>query len=164
MSTSQQIIEAIFQASRAEKKKAEKSIKEESQLTKSAGTEAAVAEEELEAFSSNNDSTHEEMQRLRMNAMQAEIDKLQAEVETMHTTSKGNEIDNSLRKYMAWMTFGFMVFWCLFVACVLGVYMFTKKGQLEPEVVIALLGTSTISIVGLVGFVVSGLFKSSTRN
>lgn len=164
MSTSQQIIDAIFQASKIEKKKAEKNTEKECDPLWSLKAENLSAEKELEAFSSDDDSTHEEMQRLRMNAMQAEIDKLQAEVETMHTASKGNEIDNSLRKYMAWMTFGFMVFWCLFVACVLGVYMLTKKGQLEPEVVIALLGTSTISIVGLVGFVVSGLFKSSIKN
>ncbi|HGN0868474.1 TPA: hypothetical protein ACKROV_001702 [Providencia alcalifaciens] len=164
MSTSRQIREAILKASKIEKKKATDGAEHGATLLDCMTTNESPAQEELEAFSSDNDSTHEEMQRLRMNAMQAEIDKLQAEVETMHTTSKGNEIDNSLRKYMAWMTFGFMVFWCLFVACVLGVYMFTKNGQLEPEVVIALLGTSTISIVGLVGFVVSGLFKSSTRN
>lgn len=164
MPKSQQIIDTIFQASEVEKKKAGKNAEKECLPLPGLNTENSSAEKEFEAFSSDADSVHEEMQRLRMNAMQAEIDKLQAEVETMHTASKGNEIDNSLRKYMAWMTFGFMVFWCLFVACVLGVYMFTKKGQLEPEVVIALLGTSTISIVGLVGFVVSGLFKSSIKS
>lgn len=151
----QKIRDTILQASDTE-------LSEPTNLAQSA-IDKTSAEKEADAFSSADDSTHEEMQRLRMNAMQAEIDKLQAEVETMHTASKGNEIDNSLRKYMAWMTFGFMVFWCLFVASVLGIYMFAKRGMLEPEVVIALLGTSTISIVGLVGFVVSGLFKSSTK-
>ncbi|EFA8642392.1 hypothetical protein C3C55_003883 [Escherichia coli] len=53
-----------------------------------------------------------------------------------------------------------MQYWCSFVAFMVFMYFCVKKGELDPNVVIALLGTSTISIVGLVGFVVSGLFKS----
>ena len=104
------------------------------------------------------------MQKLRMNAMQAELDKLRAEVNGMNVTSRGNEIDNQLREKMADMTFSFMIGWCSFVGVVFLVYLACSKGVPPVEAIIALLGTSTLSIVGLVGFVVSGLFKSAKKN
>lgn len=163
MSTSQQIREAIFKASKIEKKKVEKTAEQTASPLESIITDESPAQEELEAFSSDTDSTHEEMQKLRMNGMQVEMEKLQAEVERIRTASEGNQIDNSLRKHMAWMTFGFMVFWCVFVAVVFAAYMRANDRSPPPEVIIALLGTSTITIVGLVGFVVSGLFKSPKK-
>ncbi|EHU9812461.1 hypothetical protein KZ555_004402 [Escherichia coli] len=50
--------------------------------------------------------------------------------------------------------------WCLFVAGMFVSFLIAYEGKPPVEAIVALLGTSTISIVGLVGFVVSGLFKS----
>ncbi|ENK7127680.1 hypothetical protein AB3Y61_003291 [Serratia marcescens] len=51
--------------------------------------------------------------------------------------------------------------WCAFVALILFIYVAKHDGDPPTEVILALLGTCTISIIGLVGFVVSGLFKSA---
>ncbi|EBL4645691.1 hypothetical protein JGG05_24440 [Salmonella enterica subsp. enterica serovar Corvallis] len=50
--------------------------------------------------------------------------------------------------------------WCLFVVAMFTSFLIAHEGKPPVEAIVALLGTSTISIVGLVGFVVSGLFKS----
>ncbi|NIL27692.1 hypothetical protein HB980_14205 [Yersinia massiliensis] len=54
--------------------------------------------------------------------------------------------------------------WCIFVALLIFIYFAKNEGNPPTEVMLALLGTCTVSIIGLVGFVVSGLFKSSTKN
>ncbi|MPX98372.1 hypothetical protein EHW61_17260 [Salinivibrio sp. VYel6] len=51
-----------------------------------------------------------------------------------------------------------MMKWCCFVGVVVWMYIGTKQGEVEKEVIIALLGTTTVSVVGLVGFIVRGLF------
>lgn len=122
--------------------------------------EESIAEEEQKALSSNLDETHEIMQKLRMNGMQTEIDKLKAEINGINVASHGSEIDNRLRERLADMTFHFMIGWCSFVGIVFLVYLGCSDGTPPVEAIIALLGTSTLSIVGLVGFVVSGLFKT----
>ncbi|KGA37168.1 hypothetical protein F9U43_02130 [Pectobacterium versatile] len=53
--------------------------------------------------------------------------------------------------------------WCGFVGLMVFIYFAKKEGEPPPEIMLALLGTCTISIIGLVGFVVSGLFKSKSN-
>ncbi|OOE32427.1 hypothetical protein BZG04_15295 [Salinivibrio kushneri] len=51
-----------------------------------------------------------------------------------------------------------MKWWCCFVGLIVWMYIGTKQGDVEKEVIITLLGTTTVSVVGLVGFIVRGLF------
>lgn len=97
---------------------------------------------------------------LKLKKLAAEVDGLSASNGHRRAVSRGVKIDNRLRLQMAAATFQFMQYWCAFVALMFFIYMAKKDGAPPPEVIIALLGTTTISIVGLVGFVVSGLFKS----
>lgn len=90
-----------------------------------------------------------------------ENDELRAKTKNNHALARGRRIDNRLRLQMAAATFRFMQYWCCFVALVVFIYVAKNDGDPPKEVIIALLGTSTISIVGLVGFVVSGLFKGN---
>jgi len=80
-----------------------------------------------------------------------------------HAEADGKVTDNALRKDMADKTFLFMERWCLFVALITFIYVAKHDGDPPKEFMLALLGTCTISIIGLVGFVVSGLFKSSPK-
>ncbi|EPM9361276.1 hypothetical protein ACTT3R_004299 [Enterobacter ludwigii] len=100
--------------------------------------------------------TQEEIVRIR-----CENDEVRAKTRNNHALARGRRIDNRLRLQMASATFKFMQYWCGFVALIVFLYVAKHDGKPEKEVIIALLGTSTISIVGLVGFVVSGLFKSN---
>ncbi|MEG5883729.1 hypothetical protein UXP46_00460 [Enterobacter ludwigii] len=118
------------------------------------------AEREAEEFGSNTGALHEFMQQNRMDSLQAQLDMLKSGVRDKIADANGKEIDNDLRKKMASFTFSFMVCWCLFVGTMFVSYLIAHEGKPPPETMIALLGTSTLSIVGLVGFVVSGLFKS----
>ncbi|HFJ4334978.1 TPA: hypothetical protein ACG1T0_001747 [Enterobacter hormaechei] len=118
------------------------------------------AEREAEEFGSNTGALHEFMQQNRMDSLQAQLDMLKSGVRDKIADANGKEIDNVLRKKMASFTFSFMVCWCLFVGTMFVSYLIAHEGKPPPETMIALLGTSTLSIVGLVGFVVSGLFKS----
>ncbi|WP_288657457.1 hypothetical protein [Pantoea sp. UBA6567] len=77
-----------------------------------------------------------------------------------HAEADGKQTDNSLRRDMADKTFGFMEKWCAFVALIIFIYVAKHEGDPPTEVILALLGTCTVSIIGLVGFVVSGLFKT----
>ena len=115
---------------------------------------------EEEEFASNTGALHEFMQQNRMDSLQAQLDMLKSNVRDKVADANGKEIDNDLRKKMASFTFSFMVCWCLFVGTMFTSYLIANEGNPPPETIIALLGTSTLSIVGLVGFVVSGLFKS----
>lgn len=139
------------------------------------------AKKEEKAFDSPTDDEHEELQglaywslehRRRIDSLtiqktQEEIvriscenDDLRAKTKNNHAVARGRQIDNRLRLQLAAATFKFMQYWCGFVAFIVAWYVFAHYGKPEKEVIIALLGTSTISIIGLVGFVVSGLFKS----
>lgn len=141
----------------------------------------AKAKKEEQAFDSPSDDEHEELQglaywslehRRRVDSLtiqktQEEIiritcenDDLRAKTKNNHAVARGRQIDNRLRLQLAAATFKFMQYWCGFVAIIVLIYVLANYGKPEKEVIIALLGTSTISIIGLVGFVVSGLFKS----
>lgn len=118
------------------------------------------AKQEEEEFSSNTSALHEFMQKNRMDSMQAQLDMVITGIRDKAAETTGKEIDNDLRKKMASFTVQFMSWWCLFVATMFTSFLIAHEGKPPVEAIIALLGTSTISIVGLVGFVVSGLFKS----
>lgn len=81
-----------------------------------------------------------------------------------HAEAEGKVTDNALRKDMADKTFHFMERWCMFVGMITFIYVAKHDGDPPKEFMLALLGTCTISIIGLVGFVVSGLFKSSGKS
>lgn len=122
------------------------------------------AQQEEEQFSSNTTELHEFMQKNRMDSMQAQLDMVITAIRDKKAETTGKEIDNDLRKRMASFTVHFMSWWCLFVASMFASYLIAHDGKPPVEAIVALLGTSTISIVGLVGFVVSGLFKSRKEN
>ncbi|WP_211448826.1 hypothetical protein [Enterobacter mori] len=122
------------------------------------------AQQEKEQFGSNTSELHEFMQKNRMDSMQAQLDIVITEIRAKTAETTGKEIDNDLRKKMASFTVHFMSWWCLFVASMFASYLIAHDGKPPVEAIVALLGTSTISIVGLVGFVVSGLFKSRKEN
>jgi hypothetical protein len=124
---------------------------------------ASVTGEEEDLLTTNDDETHEQMQALRLDAQDVALEKLRAEIRVMDVAVDGNKIDNSLRQKMADMTFYFMVCWCTFVAVVFFIYLACNDGKPPVGAIIALLGTSSLSIIGLVGFVVSGLFKSQKK-
>lgn len=146
------------------------------------GDEDDKAQKEAKAFDTPTDDEHEELQELgywslahqrqvdsltiqkskeEIVRITCENDELRAKTKNNHALARGKRIDNRLRLQMAAATFRFMQYWCIFVALVVFIYVAKNEGNPPKEVVIALLGTSTISIVGLVGFVVSGLFKSN---
>lgn len=97
---------------------------------------------------------------LEQSKMRQQIEGLKANNRNHNAMARGRKIDNRLRLQMASATFKFMQLWCGFVALIVFIYVAKNDGNPPPAVIIALLGTSTISIVGLVGFVVSGLFKN----
>ncbi|MCU7366813.1 hypothetical protein N5E15_09380 [Pantoea stewartii] len=102
-----------------------------------------------------------EREEIETGKLREQVEGLKAQNRNHNAIARGRKIDNRLRLQMAGLTFKFMQFWCSFVALIVFIYVAKKDGAADPSVIIALLGTSTISIVGLVGFVVSGLFKSS---
>ena len=132
-------------------------------------------QEEVEAYTNPGQEQTDKIQNLDIASIRhkerlrdIEIGKLHQEVENQkahnrnhNAIARGRKIDNRLRLQMANTTFKFMQYWCSFVALIVFIYVAKKDGDIDPNVIIALLGTSTISIVGLVGFVVSGLFKSN---
>ncbi|HDU2394373.1 hypothetical protein ACTHI8_02780 [Klebsiella quasipneumoniae subsp. similipneumoniae] len=122
------------------------------------------AQQEEEQFGSNTSELHEFMQKNRMDSMQAQLDIVITQIHDKKAETTGKEIDNDLRKKMASFTVHFMSWWCLFVAAMFTSFLIAHEGKPPVEAIVALLGTSTISIVGLVGFVVSGLFKSRKEN
>ncbi|EPK0249458.1 hypothetical protein PP737_003251 [Serratia marcescens] len=145
----------------------------------------ARAKKEEKAFDEPSDDEHEELQdlaywslehrrkvdTLHIQRTQEEIiritcenDELRSKTRHNRAMARGRKIDNRLRLQMADATFKFMQLWCCFVALIVFIYVAKNEGNPAKEVIIALLGTSTISIVGLVGFVVSGLFKSNNKD
>jgi len=91
------------------------------------------------------------------------VEHLEAEARIKNAEADGKLADNVLRKEMADRTYIFMVFWCLFIGSLMTGYVIAWEGKPPTEFMLGLLGTCTISIIGLVGFVVSGLFKAPTK-
>jgi cation transport ATPase len=107
--------------------------------------DVALAEQEKKAYTKMKD---------------AEVECKQAEAAQLHAQTKTENTRTEIMQWIAKETFFFMKCWCGFVGLMTWMYFSTKQGQVEKEVMIALLGTTTISIVGLVGFIVKGLFGS----
>ncbi|KAB7669205.1 hypothetical protein [Plesiomonas shigelloides] len=89
---------------------------------------------------------------------QQNIEKIKQEVEHLRQKAKSLETDTEIKKWIAQQTFGFMICWCCFVGLMIIIYFAVKAQNIEKEVIITLLGSTTISVVGLVGFIVKGLF------
>ncbi|ATB10888.1 DUF2975 domain-containing protein [Escherichia marmotae] len=91
------------------------------------------------------------------------LESVQAETKRKNAETDGLLTDNELRRTMADKTYQFMIVWCCFVGWVIFMYVLKKDFDPPETIIIALMGTTTVSIVGLVGFVVSGLFKSNNK-
>lgn len=96
----------------------------------------------------------------------SDLDDVMARAQVRHAQAKAAayEADTWMKTWLAPKVFSFMQCWCLFVGLIFCFYFLLKKGDIPSEVMIALLTTTTVSIVGLVGFLVQGLFKSVSRN
>lgn len=107
-------------------------------------------------------SDEDEFQNAWLNSIDARLKYIEANASAAikHAEADGKHTDNSLRREMADKTFGFMEKWCVFVALIIFIYVAKHDGDPPKEIILALLGTCTVSIIGLVGFVVSGLFKT----
>lgn len=95
--------------------------------------------------------------------LRTNLEDVQAETKRKNAETDGLLTDNELRRTMADKTYQFMIVWCCFVGWVIFMYVLKKDFDPPEAVIIALMGTTTVSIVGLVGFVVSGLFKSNNK-
>lgn len=98
-----------------------------------------------------------------LSAVSKDVQSLEADARIKNAEADGKITDNGLREQMATRTYSFMRIWCTFVGVIIFFYVAANQFNPPKEVIIALMGTTTISIVGLVGFVVSGLFKSNNK-
>lgn len=105
-----------------------------------------AARNEEQAFSHNS----EELEKAVHSAL----------IQEAHARTASHQADTWIKTWLAPRVFRFMQAWCSFVAIMFLTYFFLKDGDVPSEVMIALLTTTTVSIVGLVGFLVQGLFKS----
>lgn len=112
-----------------------------------AGDAHPAAKNEEAAFDKGSPDLEKAVQLALLNETNARIDAYRA--------------DTWLKEWLAPKVFEFMQAWCLFVGIIFLTYFFLKDGDIPSEVMIALLTTTTVSIVGLVGFLVQGLFKSA---
>lgn len=122
---------------------------------------AAQAEQDTVVDDSQASAQNEE---LAFTSHSPELDGLtQAKVESEKERANSHRADTWMKTWLAPKVFSFMQAWCSFVAVIFSTYFLLKNGDVPPEVMIALLTTTTVSIVGLVGFLVQGLFKSRER-
>ena len=98
-----------------------------------------------------------------VDTLRTNLESVKAETKRKDAETDGLLTDNELRRTMADKTYQFMIVWCCFVGWVIFMYVLKKDFDPPETVIIALMGTTTVSIVGLVGFVVSGLFKSGAK-
>lgn len=96
--------------------------------------------------------------------LRTNLEGVQADTNRKNAETDGLLTDNKLRAMMADKTYHFMSVWCFFVGSIIACYVIKKEFEPPETVIIALMGTTTVSIVGLVGFVVSGLFKSNVKS
>ncbi|HIC8862893.1 TPA: hypothetical protein ACW7Y0_003931 [Aeromonas hydrophila] len=83
-----------------------------------------------------------------------------AQIKESEAKSGALRVDTRLKIRLARHVFRFMQAWCTYVAIIFLTYFFLKDGDVPAEVMIALLTGTTVSVIGLVGFIVQGLFKS----
>ncbi|MFA0155431.1 hypothetical protein [Vibrio sp. 10N.261.46.A3] len=91
----------------------------------------------------------------------ADIRRQDAETELVKEKANQEKTKTEIMDWIARKTFSFMSAWCWFVAIMFFMYFGTKQDQIEKEVIITLLTTTTVSVIGLVGFIVQGLFKTT---
>lgn len=87
-----------------------------------------------------------------------------ADIASRNADTRDKHSQTKLREELAGRVFTFMERWCAYVALIFWLYFSTKKGDIPPEVMIALLTTTTVSVIGLVGFIVKGLFKTTSAS
>ena len=85
----------------------------------------------------------------------------QAKIKKLNAETKDKKQLTKLKKLYAEKTFHFMQTWCISVGILILFYVasvFDKEEVIPPEVMIAAF-TSTTVVVGLVGFMIKGLFQ-----
>lgn len=129
---------------------------------KAAQAQAAIEEE----FPPEGHSplAQEEENALTVDQSEADLLIARAEAALRQAETRDKESQTKLRELLADRVFVFMERWCAFVALNFWIYVATKKGDIPAEVMIALLTTTTVSVIGLVGFIVQGLFKSTASS
>ena len=93
----------------------------------------------------------------------AENDALQAELQQLKAKKTYDDVRIELMKPYANRVFGFLICYCLFVGVTLMLQGFRIGSfNLSDTVMAVIAGSTAASAIGLVGFVVSGLFKSKS--
>ncbi|PWK52860.1 hypothetical protein [Pleionea mediterranea] len=108
-----------------------------------------------------NDTNNE--QELSDDVQELEIGKLKAEIDGLKAKNEDSRNDTKLKKKLAERTFRFMEGFVTLIFVYLTYYIcyFTwYRMEVPKEVVIALITTSLAAVVGLVGFILKGLFGS----
>ena len=68
-----------------------------------------------------------------------------------------------LRKEYAYKVFMFMCIWCVLTFSILIIKGSLHKFDLSETVLVTLTGGTTVSVIGLVGFIIQGLFNSNNH-
>jgi hypothetical protein len=91
----------------------------------------------------------------------AENDSLRAELEQVKAKKTYDDVRADLMEPYANKVFGFLISYCLFVGAILVLQGFRIWGfDLSDTVMAVIAGSTAASAIGLVGFVVSGLFRA----
>lgn len=94
----------------------------------------------------------------------AENDALRAENERLKAKRSYEEVQTSLMEPYANKVYLFLVSYCCFVGACLLLQGFSLGGfRLSDTVMAVIAGSTAVSAIGLVGFVVSGLFKANSK-
>ncbi|ENG7994418.1 TPA: hypothetical protein ACGGE8_003451 [Vibrio cholerae] len=115
--------------------------------------------DKISRFERNEDNTTE--QELVDDVQEVEISELKAKLKHLEAITADIEGNRKLKKKLAYKTFAFMERFSIFSAIVLWIYisLHLSKGNPIPEnVMIALITTTFVTVIGLVGFILKGLF------
>jgi len=100
---------------------------------------------------------------IKADAESIEISKLREEINQIKANIAETKSNTELKKKLAWKTFRFMEgFVCLIFVFLLYYFCYFayNNEEVPKEVIIALITTSLAAVVGLVGFILKGLFGS----
>ena len=109
------------------------------------------------------DNTTANLSEGEINASQEDADIKKDENRKANAEAADQEALTGIKKDYANKIFWFMVSFAIFVAIILSLYFYQhiSSGTIPPEsVIIALITTTFATVVGLVGFIVKGLFGS----
>jgi hypothetical protein len=95
-------------------------------------------------------------------ALQAENERLSSKVAELERTVKTNAILDSLIVPLADKIFWFMCSYCAFVGGVV-IYAF-RIGILTENVIAILVGSTAVTVIGLIGTIVAGIFTGARRS